>query len=104
MRLDKLSAHAATKLLTLDQEHRALTEEATALDKEIAFSRRVFNHGVEDPDLDARAMMQGFPALLEREKAASQRRRAAAMIYEQTRRWVEHLGEDVVLETAAVKV
>jgi hypothetical protein len=104
MKMDQLPAHAAHKLLVLDQERRALDEEADQLAKRIAFSRRVFAHEIEDENLDVRTMYQEFDALVSRERLASQRRGAAAFVFEGARRWVAGLPDDVVLETAATKV
>jgi hypothetical protein len=104
MRLDALPAHAATKLLTLDQEHRTLAAEREEIEKKVLWCRQVFNHKIEDPDLDERKLYAEFPALQAREAEVSRRASAAKWVSEHARRWVEQLGDDVVLETAAVKV
>jgi hypothetical protein len=49
-------------------------------------------------------MMQGFDALLAQEQATSQRQSDAPFVFKAARKWVEQLPDDVVLETATVKV
>jgi hypothetical protein len=104
MRLDTLPAHAATKLLQLDADARQLAEEEEKLGDKIAFSRKVFSGQIEDPSLDVREMGNGFDALLAQKSATYDRQRAASHVLDACRKWVERLDDDVVLETAAVKV
>src|SRR5437870_761717 len=104
MRMDQLPAHAAHKLLVLDQEARQLAEEADGLAKKITWCRRIISRQLEDPDVDVNQLHRDFPALQAREAEVRKRASAVSWVSEHARRWVEQLGDDVALETAAVAV
>jgi hypothetical protein len=104
MKMDQLPAHAAHKMLVLDQEARQLAAERDELGKRIAWCRRIFNRQLEDPDIDERQLAQEFPALQAREAEVGRRASAAEWVSEHARRWVQELPDDVALEAAAVRV